>query len=228
MTRRRRALALLALATLLGALAASSVHRREARLRDALGPLTHVLVTGAPVTAGAPLAEARPALRAVPRRYAPADAVTDPDVLEGAQAAVALPAGTYVTRAVLRTPGAAAFPLEPGERVAELVAEGDPEAVVAGARVDVLVTRDGDGARPGRTVLALEDVEVLAAAPTSTEEIGGQAGGPRVAASLRVSVRQAVFLAAAQSFARELRLLVRAPGDRGRGRAGLTFDERLR
>ncbi len=37
--------------------------------------------------------------------------------------------------------------------------------------------------------------------------------GERVAATLRVSVRDAVFLAAAQSFARELRLLPRAVGD---------------
>jgi pilus assembly protein CpaB len=37
-----------------------------------------------------------------------------------------------------------------------------------------------------------------------------------VAATLRVSVRQAVYLAAAQAFARELRLLARAPGDRRR------------
>jgi pilus assembly protein CpaB len=34
-----------------------------------------------------------------------------------------------------------------------------------------------------------------------------------VAATLRVTVRQAVYLAAAQAFAREIRLLARAPGD---------------
>ena len=37
-----------------------------------------------------------------------------------------------------------------------------------------------------------------------------------VAATLRVTVRQAVYLAAAGSFAREIRLLARAPGDRRR------------
>ena len=47
------------------------------------------------------------------------------------------------------------------------------------------------------------------------------AGIPRVRASLRVTVRQAVFLAAAQAFAREVRLLPRAPGDDRRGAAGL-------
>jgi pilus assembly protein CpaB len=39
---------------------------------------------------------------------------------------------------------------------------------------------------------------------------------PLVAATLCVTVRQAVFLAAAQAFAREIRLLARAPGDRRR------------
>jgi pilus assembly protein CpaB len=45
-----------------------------------------------------------------------------------------------------------------------------------------------------------------------------------VAASLRVTLRQAVYLAAAQDFARELRLLPRAAGDRSRRDAGLRMD----
>jgi len=69
MTRRRRALLLLGLAALLGSLAASSVRRREGELRRALGPSVPVLVTRAPLAAGAPLAVARPVLRALPRRF---------------------------------------------------------------------------------------------------------------------------------------------------------------
>ena len=49
---------------------------------------------------------------------------------------------------------------------------------------------------------------------------------PQVAATLRVTVRQAVYLAAAGAFAREIRLLPRAPGDhRLTGRA--VVDDRL-
>jgi pilus assembly protein CpaB len=71
-------------------------------------------------------------------------------------------------------------------------------------------------------MLALEDVEVVAATPVAGEDEGkGGAAGARVAASLRVTLRQAVYLAAAQDFARELRLLPRAAGDRSRGRSGL-------
>jgi pilus assembly protein CpaB len=105
-------------------------------------------------------------------------------------------------------------PVRKGERAAEVVGLGAPDLVVPGARIDVLVTRDGeDGAAPA-TELALEDVEVLAARPAGPG--ARDDGGKRVAATLRVTVRDAVFLAAAQSFAREVRLLPRAAGDRER------------
>jgi pilus assembly protein CpaB len=232
-TRRRRALVLLALALLLASLAAASVQRREAAVARLLGPNALVLVTTAPVAAGTPPAAARPLLRSVPRRFAPPDAVASAAALGGARTAVALPAGTTLTRSLLRGPGPAhlAAALGRGERVAEVVARADPAAVVPGARVDVLVTREAAGARSGGTLLALEDVEVLGArAATGGEEAaaGGSAGGRLVAAALRVRVREAVYLAAAQSFARELRLLVRAPGDRAGGNAGLAVGGRLR
>lgn len=227
MTRRRRALLLLGLALLLASLAAASVQRREAALERMLGPSALVLVTRAPVEAGAPLAAARPLLRSMPRRFAAPDAVASAAALVGARAAVALPAGSTVTGAVLRLPGAAGAPaVGPGERVAEVVAHADPEAVVSGARVDVLVTREADGSRGGGTVLALEDVEVLEARAVPAAD--SAAGAALVAAALRVRVRDAVYLAAAQSFARELRLLVRSPGDRAGGNAGLAVGERLR
>jgi pilus assembly protein CpaB len=89
---------------------------------------------------------------------------------------------------------------ERGERAVDVVASGSAQA---GARVDVLVTTEQ------RTRLALEDVEVLAARATSSEK------GPRVVATLRVRVTDAVYLVAAQSFAQDVRLLVRAPGDEG-------------
>lgn len=232
MTPRRRAFLLLALAALLGALAAASVQRREAALAQALGPEVLVLVTRAPVAAGAAPASARPLLRALPRRYAPPDAIASAARLVGARTAVALPAGSILTGAVLRSDGAAvpAAALGPGERVAEVLAHGDPRAVVPGARVDVLVTREGDGAQAGTTVLALADVEVLAtrrARGGAADALAGGAGA-RVVASLRVRVRDAVYLAAAQAFARDVRLLVRAPGDRAPVGRGFSVDQRLR
>jgi pilus assembly protein CpaB len=91
--------------------------------------------------------------------------------------------------------------------------------------VDVLVTREhGDGA--GSTTVALEDAEVLTARAAGAS--GDAAEGTRVAVALRVTARQAVYLAAAQSFARELRVLPRAGGDRGHGLAGTTVASDLR
>jgi pilus assembly protein CpaB len=94
--------------------------------------------------------------------------------------------------------------------------------------VDVLVTREGSGdERGGSTTLALEDVEVLAAGPAPQTGAANDSGLPRVSLELRVSVRQAVYLAAAQSFARELRVLPRAAGDRRRGAQGMRVSGRL-
>jgi pilus assembly protein CpaB len=140
---------------------------------------------------------------------------------------VALEAGQDVApSAVDDGTRAAGAPVRVGERVAELEARGSAGLIRAGSRVDVLVTRErGDGS--GATTVALEDAEVLAARAAPGDD-DGRAAGDRVAVSLRVTVRQAVYLAAAQSFARELRLLPRAAGDRRHGLAGTTVGSDLR
>ena len=84
--------------------------------------------------------------------------------------------------------------------------------------MDVVVTREAQGDAPGRTTLALTGVEVLATRPADQD---------RIDASLRVTLRQAVYLAAAQSFAREVRLLPRAAGDRRHAAAALSVGEGL-
>jgi pilus assembly protein CpaB len=174
-----------------------------------------VVVAGGDLPAGRRLSARDLAVREVPERYAPAGAAVVPEALAGGRLAVAVPRGAVLGEFQLATEEAVATPpVEPGERAAEVVGLGAPELVVPGARVDVLVTRDGEGGEAAGAELALEDVEVLAArpAPAGARDDGAE----RVAATLRVSVRDAVYLAAAQSFARELRLLPRASGDRGR------------
>ncbi|HEX2084397.1 MAG TPA: Flp pilus assembly protein CpaB, partial [Solirubrobacteraceae bacterium] len=200
-------------ALLLGGLAASDVAGREAALKRRLGPTVPVVVTREHLDAGRRIDPRRLAVRHVPARFAPQGAFASPAELAGRRASTAVPAGSDLTAAALADPAAAAAgaPVGKGERVAEVVAVGPPDVVVAGAHVDVLVTREPRPGAPGGTELALEDVEVLAAAPAADDS-----GPARIAASLRVTVRQAVYLAAAQSFARELRLLPRAPGDRRR------------
>ena len=227
MSRRRRALLLGALALGLGALAASDVARREDALARRLGSPVSVVVARDAVPKGQPVAPGRLAVRTVPGRYAPAGAFAHPADLAGLRAAVPIAAGTDVVADMVDDGSARAprgAPVRAGERVADLVATGSPQLIVTGSRVDVLVTRGGDG-QAGKTELALEDVAVLSssAAPAAP----GDDPGPHVAVSLRVTLRQAVFLAAAQSFAREIRLLPRAPGDRKRGAEGLTVGSGL-
>ena len=225
MSRRRRGALLGGLSLLLGGLAASDIGGREADLRAQVGPLTPVLVTRVALPAGARLSRERLALRRVPRRWAPAGAFASPDEVTGLRLAVATPAGADLLAAMVddgqAIPGA---PVRPGERVADIVAVGSPRLIAAGVHVDVVVTRaDADGA--GSTSLALENVEVLAsrAAPDARSDDGVE----HVAVSLRVTVRQAVYLGAAQSFAREIRLLPRAAGDDRRAARALSVGSSL-
>jgi pilus assembly protein CpaB len=205
---------LLGLALVLGGLAASDVARREAAVRAQLGPSVAVVVARADLPAGRRVEPTDLAMRSVPARYAPAGAATVPETLIGQRLAAPVERGGYLGAALIASDrGVAGPPVRKGERAAEVVALGARRLVVPGARVDVLVTRDGDGGAAAGTELALEDVEVLAARPAGA---GARGEGERVAATLRVTVRDAVYLAAAQSFARELRLLPRAAGDEER------------
>jgi pilus assembly protein CpaB len=219
-SRRRRAALLLALALVLGVLAGSDVARRESALRAQLGPAEPVVVARRPLAAGARVRAGDLAIRRIPARYALAGAAPAPDVLVGRRLAAPVAAGGALTLEHLALPAAAAGPaLRRGERAADVVAAGAPAAVVAGTRVDVLVTRERGDGEAGGAELALQDVEVLAAGPAPADAAQRGATGPLVAATLRVTVGQAVFLAAAQSYAREIRLLARAPGDRSRAGA---------
>jgi pilus assembly protein CpaB len=223
--RRRRAAVLLSLALACGGLAASQVHTRAQEVEAAVGPLVPVVVARADVPPRTRLRPQQLAVRQVPERFAPRDALMSPEQVVGQRVAGALAAGGYVTQGALasgagheREGGGA--PIRGGERSVDVAVAGGEALGSAGpgTRVDVLVTTEPrSGATAGRTYLALQDVELLGARPTS--DAGGAGGGGAAArattvAALRVTLREAVFLTAAQSFAREVRLLVRAPGDR--------------
>jgi pilus assembly protein CpaB len=201
MTRRRRAAVLLALAAALGLLSSAHMSRREAALRAQLGPLTEVVVARSDLAAGASVELDDLAVRRLPARYAPAGEPTFAAALAGHRLAVPVPAGAAVTPELLqRAPPTPESLVRRGERAVEVVASGSVET---GARVDVVITTDK------RTQLALQNVEVIRARPAPAKEDTG----PRVTATLRVSAEDAVYLVAAQSFARDVRLLARAPGD---------------
>ncbi len=223
MSRRRRALLLGGLALVLGGLAASNVAGREAALTRRVGELVDVAVARDPIPAGSTIRARGLAIRRVPERFAPVGGIGSARELVGQKAAVDIGADTDVTAAMLGDGRAHAVgpAIRKGERIAQVVALGSAALITRGSRVDVLVTPEPQPSERGEAVLALEDVEVLEADAVDAEQAADAAPGERVAASLLVTLRQAVYLAAAQDFARTLRLLPRADGDRRRGRAGL-------
>ena len=233
--RRRRGLLLLSLALASGGLAASQVRQRERNVESRVGPLVPVLVAARDVPADARIPRGALALRRVPARFVPPDALRSAADVVDARTAAPLVAGGYVTMGYLQgahgTPDRGGAALGHGERALEIAVDGGSALAAAapGARVDVLVSTEshGDG---GRTYVALEDVELLglkdgsgAAAFEQPDE--GHASASSVLATLRLTVRQAVFLTAAETFGRDIRLLVRPPGDRSRSAAAVSADQ---
>jgi pilus assembly protein CpaB len=212
-TRRRRAAVLLGLALVLGTLSATHMARRERALQAQLGPVVEVVVARKDLPAGRTLELSDLGVRSLPARYAPPGGPTFAAALAGHELAVPVVAGAPVTAELLvRHPVTPESAIERGQRAVDVLASGSSQAVVAGSHVDVLVTTERRDQTRGTTRIALENVEVLAARAALADEEAK--GAQRVSATLRVTATQAVYLAAAQSFARELRLLARAPGDR--------------
>lgn len=220
--RRRRAAVLLSFALAAGGLAASEVQSRVDAVEARTGASVPVVVARSELTAGEPVDAARLAVREVPARFVPPDALADPADAAGLRLAVSLRRGAYVTAGALAAGPSADEPPGPavrrGERAVEIAvsgAGGPAGGAEPGARVDVIVTTE-ERTGAGRTYVALEDVELLGLRDGSAggDEAAAEPPGTTALATLRVTPAQAVFLTAADSFARELRLLVRPPGDR--------------
>jgi pilus assembly protein CpaB len=220
---RRRGLLLLCFALVCGGLAASQVREHERRVAAAVGPLVEVVVAESDLPANRRLRPGDLGVRRVPARFAPPDALGGAAGLGGARTAVPVAQGGYLTAGMIgdgRASGDGA--LRPGERALELPVAGGGALASAesGARVDVLVT-SGREYGVGRTFVALENVELVGLRAAGGEEIAavpaeGDASAPSALGTLRVTARQAVYLAAAANFAEEVRLLLRPPGDRKR------------
>jgi len=220
--RRRRAALLLALALAAGGIAASRVQGRAAEIERQVGPLVPVVVAKRDVPAGRRVTAAMLALRQVPQRFAPPDSLAGPEQALGQRVGVPVAAGGYLTAAAFAVPGAAGeerdpgAPLGRGQRALDVAVAGGEalEAAPPGTRVDVLVTTESRSGS-GRTFLALQDVELLGTRAAGDEgRQDGAAAHAGTIATLRLTLREAVYLTAAQSFAREVRLLARSPGDR--------------
>jgi pilus assembly protein CpaB len=209
--------ALLGAAAACAGIAASSVSRYTNDVRAQVGPVVPVLQARAHLRAGSPVTAETAAhgfgVTRVPARYAPPGALISASEAVGYRLAVQVERGDYVTARSLVGGGTRAGDGRGGRTVEVAVAGAASlgDSLQPGTRVDVLITTDR-GAGPGRTYVALQDAELVAFS-------AGPAGGTeadRATVALRVSLRQAVLLTAAQNFARELRLVPRPEGDRRR------------
>jgi pilus assembly protein CpaB len=239
--RRRRGLLLLSAALASGGLAASQVRERERSVAAQVGPAVPVLVAARDLRAGARVSARAVVVRRVPARFVPPDSLASAAGVPGLRPTVPVAAGSYLSAGLFEGSNSKhqeGGGVGRGERAVSVEVSGTA-GLVAGARVDVLVSTES-GAGGGRTLMALAGAELLGLAPASgdrygdggtyggTEEGAGSdtavpgAGGPSALATLRVSVRQAVYLTAADNFAREIRLLARPPEDRSTAGAAVS------
>jgi Flp pilus assembly protein CpaB len=209
--RRRRGILLLLVAGLAGSMAASRVRGEERAIQSQIGPGVPVVVARTRIPAHARIGPQQVAqdlaVARVPQQFAPPGAVRDPFELVGATAAVDIPRGGYVTKAALAPAHDPRSTLRTGERAIDVDVSGGARLAALGgpgARVDVVVTTEPRNGSP-RAFVAADGAELLSLRHSD----GGHA-----IATLRVPVKQAVFLTAATSFGRDARLLVRSPGDR--------------
>jgi pilus assembly protein CpaB len=212
---------MLSLAVASGGLAASEVGKRTAAVEERVGPLVPVVAAKTALSPGTKLSADKMTIVQVPQSYAPPDAFANPAEANGLRTAGALERGSYITAGAFAAgpdedrPGNG---LGRGERAVELrVAGAEALGGLAGpgGRVDVLITTE-QGDNTGRTTLALEDVELLELRAGAEAATPAEPNTPSATATVRVTLKQAVYLTAAQNFAREIRLLPRAPGDRRR------------
>jgi pilus assembly protein CpaB len=205
---------LLCVALASGGLAASQVHDRERHAAERLGPDVRVLVAARDIRAGTRVARAAVGVRRVPARFVPPDALPAADGVIGARTVAAVSAGGYLTAGLFAGGDRREGSLPRGERaVAVEIAGGSAVAgLQPGAQVDVLVSTE-TGAGGGRTTMALAGAELLS---VEAGGAGDPQSGPTALATLRVSLEQAIYLTAADNFAREIRLLARPRADHSR------------
>lgn len=151
------------------------------------------------------------ALAEVPSGVTLPGVLTAPDEALDRRLVVPVQHGEPITEATLGgPPGRRPRPLLVGERAVAAplsAATGAAAALVPGALVDV-VASTGEGVA-GRTRVVVEGAEVLALVE-SPSDVGGESTGE---ALLRVDEADALRVTSALNFAREVRLLVRPPGE---------------
>ena len=169
------------------------------------------------VTLAAPLNPYQPVspnmLREVslPQKWAPRNALTDPDQLIGLVSQVSLSTGTYLQQGMLEPAPAVAQ----GQRAMEVAVNAETGAglqIQPGDVVDILASYQGSSGSGGIRSRDRVDVVVPSVRVVTMEQTTGGSGNGSVPAILSVTPEQAQQILYAQSFATKLILTKVAPG----------------
>ncbi|HEV2791321.1 MAG TPA: SAF domain-containing protein [Solirubrobacterales bacterium] len=213
MSRRGRALGFLLGALLAAAAAAAIADGYGDSVVRGYGELRPVLVAGGDLQVGQAIdpevAVEKLEVRRVPVRFVPPDALAAPAEAIGLVPAVAVPAGSYLLAAQLRSPHTRrpATALGGGRQPVEIAVSGAGALATFGAQpvgseVDVVVTTEPSGSGSGRTYVAAPAVPLLGLGPGAEG-----AAGETATATLALTRSQALRLIAAESFARRVTVI---------------------
>ena len=214
MSRRARAVAFGLAALACAGLAASVAGRYRSGVTAQYGGLRPVVVASAELQAGRTIGPRQVArslvVRRIPGRFVPHDALRKPAEALGRAPGATVPAGSYLLAAQLAVPQPAPPPAAAagrGRRPVQVEISGAEALTVGGAspegsRVDVVVSEQSGLGRRARTYVAASGVRLLA--------LSGPPGpGEGWSATLALTRAQALELIAADTGAREVRLLAR-------------------
>jgi pilus assembly protein CpaB len=220
--RQRRAVLLLALAAagLVGvfALVANYVSNVESEVGEKIVVLE--LVEEVPANQVVPESAVRQKI--VPRKWAPAAALTDYGQLTGVVAVSNLQPGSILQEGMVATPP----DLEEGEREIAILVDastGVAGKVKPGDLVDVIAsygaqeTEEGEPTRPNRALVVVPGARVINVGTPREESPNGlqeeQIAGEVVPVTFALSPRQTLKVQHAQSFGSDVRLALLRPGD---------------
>ncbi len=226
--RRRRGIVLLLLAGATAALSVSLVTRHTDAVNAQLGPLQEVLMTKKDLPKGTDLEpdniDRYLEVRLVAERFVPRKHFSSADQIVGLKSQVDISAGTYVSVGQVSNAGEEDDQeIRNGLRAVEISVEASRSLagmITPGSRVDFLVTMEGEGGS-AVTYLAYENLSVLRAVKADSEgggadSVGAEDSAGRMLITVRVSAKTAVYLVAAENFAKQIRVLPRPVGDNKR------------
>lgn len=212
--RQRRGLFLLVLAGVGAVVVFALVSNYIADVERQVGPTVDGLRLTEAVRANEPVTPDMVRSVQIPERWAPPTMLTAIEPLVGQVAGTTLPRGTLLQEGMLASPPS----IQQGER--ELAIMVDAETGVAGkigpgVAVDIYASFADSQAAPAQSRIVVQDAEIVDVGVVRAEPVDEDQFTDRevVPVTFAVTVKESLAIAYAESFAQEVRLGLRAPGD---------------